>query len=318
MAAVQTGGDLVVDALRLIAALAAGELPSGYEAQDGQMRLNDLLAEWETQQYQVFTIQNLTSALGSGIFAVTAGVGGVITTRPVKIETANALRGGVTTPIEVINSARWAKIRDKLATGKVPEFLYNDNANPLANLNLWPGTLDTATTLDLWIWGEFTTLTTTLYTDLVIDATNNYQVTSVLNPFVAGDVGNYLNVPYGITNFTPGRYQISAVASGKASLVYPGTGTNAPIGTTGSTGGIASYDQALALPPGFWKGIRYNLALDLAPEYGRADLATMKLIAAIAQETKAEIRGLRQSNQSATEAPPVPDQAPPQNPEPAA
>ena len=314
--AVQTGGDLVIDALRLIAALAAGELPAGYEAQDGQMRLNDLLAEWETQQYQVFTIQNLSAALGAGVFAVTAGPSSLITTRPVKIETANSIRGGVTSPIEVINAARWARIRDKAATGKVPEFLYNDNANPVANLNIWPGTTDTLTTLDLWIWGEFSTLTTTLYTDLVIDAVNAYQVTSAANPFVAADVGNYINVPYGITGFTAGRYQINAVVAGKASLTFPGTATNAPIGTLGQTGGIASYDQGLALPPGFWKGIRYNLALDLAPEYGRADLATMKLITAIAQETKAEIRGLRQSNQSTSEAPAVPDQAPPQNPEP--
>lgn len=98
---VQTGGDLVIDALRLIAALAAGELPAGYEAQDGQMRLNDLLAEWETQQYQVFTIQNLTQALGAGVFAVTAGPSGLFTTRPVKIETANSLRGGVTKNMKI-------------------------------------------------------------------------------------------------------------------------------------------------------------------------------------------------------------------------
>lgn len=316
--ATQTGGDLVVDALRLINSLAAGELPSGYEAQDGALRLNDLLSNWATQQLEVFFVQNLQQALGSGISVITAGSGGTLTTRPIKIETANSIRGGITTPIEVIGSLRWAKIRDKAATGKVPEFLYNDNSFPLANLNFWPGTTDTSTTLDLWIWGEFTSLTTTLYTDLAIDGVNNYQVTSTLNPFTNTDVNNYLNVPQGVTGFTPGRYQIASVVGGKASLVYPGTATNAPIGTAGQTGGIASYDQALALPPGYWKAIRYNLGADLLPEYGRVDAGTANLILQAATQTKAELRGANQSNQSATEAPPVPDQPAPQNPNPAA
>jgi hypothetical protein len=307
-----TAGDLVVHALTLIGATAAGELPNPYEAQDGLYRLNDLLANWETQQLQIFSIVNFSQALASGINSVTMGPSGTFnTTRPIKIESAGAIRAGVRTPIEPVGALRWARIFDKAATAKVPELLYNDNANPLVTLNFWPSTADTSTTLDLYTWGEYVALTTLLFPDLVIDGANAAKVTSASYTFVAGDVGNFLNVPAGYTGFTAGRYSISSVAGGAATL-------SANVGTLGQTGGVATYDQPLALPPGFWKAIRFNLALDLMPEYGRVDAATAKMIAKTALTTLVELRGLQQSNQSATEAPPVPDAPAPQNPNTAA
>lgn len=65
--------------------------------------------------------------------------------------------------------------------------------------------------------------------------------------------------------------------------------------------------DTLDLPPAYNRAIRYNLAVDLAAEWGRT---VAPEIAAIAQQSKAAVFTLNQSNETATEdAPPAPTQA---------
>lgn len=80
----------------------------------------------------------------------------------------------------------------------------------------------------------------TTYTDLVIDAVTNTNVTSAGNPFTANDVGNILNITSG-TGFTTGRYQVVSQAAGVATL-------DRAVGTVGSTGGNGKLGGALASP----------------------------------------------------------------------
>ena len=77
------------------------------------------------------------------------------------------------------------------------------------------------------------------FTDLVIGATTT-QLTSAANPFTSAHVGNILNVTGG-TNFTTGRYQIAAVASGVATM-------DRAVGTAAATGGAGNLGGALASP----------------------------------------------------------------------
>ena len=76
-----------------------------------------------------------------------------------------------------------------------------------------------------------------VYTDLVIGTTST-QITSAANPFTPAHVGNLLNVVGG-TGFTPGRYQVSSVAGGVATM-------DRAVGTGGSTGGSGSLGGAMA------------------------------------------------------------------------
>lgn len=70
------------------------------------------------------------------------------------------------------------------------------------------------------------------YSDLVIGANpNQAKVSSVLRPFIAGDVGKTLYILAG-SGFTTGPYTISSVSLGVATL-------SAAAGTASSTGGIA-------------------------------------------------------------------------------
>jgi hypothetical protein len=174
---------------------------------------------------------------------------------PVKIESAGVILGGVRTSLE-INSTRWAAISDKAAAAFVPSVIYN--GYPLADLNVWSKPLGTPT-LDLYMWGEFTSFTNYKYNDLAIDATNANQVTSAGRPFTAADIGNFINVANQVAGFTPGRYAINSVASGQGDSVGEGR-------HHGHYGGIATYGMTADFPPCL-KAIRYNLAVDLEPDF---------------------------------------------------
>lgn len=76
-------------------------------------------------------------------------------------------------------------------------------------------------------------------TDIVIDGSDNTMITSAADNFASDDVGNIINITSG-TGFTPGRYEITAVASGVATL-------DRGCGTTGSTGGNGVLGGAMTL-----------------------------------------------------------------------
>ncbi|MCG3177374.1 MAG: hypothetical protein MOGMAGMI_02348 [Candidatus Omnitrophica bacterium] len=82
------------------------------------------------------------------------------------------------------------------------------------------------------------------FTDLVIDAVDDTKVTSALNAFDANDVGNIINVTGG-TGFTTGRYEVTAVALGVATL-------DRAVGTTSSTGGTGNLGGALDVMYDSW------------------------------------------------------------------
>lgn len=78
------------------------------------------------------------------------------------------------------------------------------------------------------------------YTDLVIDATTNTKLTSAASPFTSAHVGNLIYINGG-TGFTTGRYEVTAVAAGVATM-------DRAVGTTSSTGGTGKLGGALASP----------------------------------------------------------------------
>jgi len=77
------------------------------------------------------------------------------------------------------------------------------------------------------------------YTDLVIDATTNTDVTSAATPFTSAHVGNVINITGG-TGFTVGRYEVISVAGVIATL-------SSAVGTTSSTGGAGKLGGAIFL-----------------------------------------------------------------------
>ncbi len=78
------------------------------------------------------------------------------------------------------------------------------------------------------------------YTDLVIGNPTTTNLTSAARPFTPDDVGNVLNITAGV-GFTTGRYEITGVTSGVATV-------DRSVGTAGRTGGTAAYGGAFATP----------------------------------------------------------------------
>jgi hypothetical protein len=71
---------------------------------------------------------------------------------------------------------------------------------------------------------------------------------------------------------------------------------------------LANGAATFTMPEGYARAVRYNLAMDLAPEYGRMTAPEMANVAAIAAQTKDAIRKLVASNRagkSALAIPPV-------------
>jgi hypothetical protein len=85
----------------------------------------------------------------------------------------------------------------------------------------------------------YPTSTVFVYTDLVITPANN-RLTSVNRPFISADVGNIINITGG-TGFTTGRYQISSVSAGIATV-------DRSCGALNSLGGQAKLGGALLSP----------------------------------------------------------------------
>ena len=89
-----------------------------------------------------------------------------------------------------------------------------------------------------------------VYTDIVIDATDNTKITSAANPFGADTVGNIINVTGG-SGFTVGRYEIVSVAANIVTL-------DRAVGTISSTGGTGNLGGALDSVTDSWMDNDYR------------------------------------------------------------
>jgi hypothetical protein len=108
------------------------------------------------------------------------------------------------------------------------------NGNPATNwtynINSGGGAANPAQTG--WGWAEEGNYCPTYHngTDLVVDGSNNLNVSSASYNFVAGDVNRQIQITAG-TGWTHGYYTVSSVAANKAILAS----SPAPVGTTGGT-----------------------------------------------------------------------------------
>jgi hypothetical protein len=127
------------------------------------------------------------------------------------------------------------------------------------------------------------------YSDLVIDAVTNTDITSVARPFNGADVGNTMIITGG-TGFTPGTYTISAVLLGVATL----SGAVGALGSTGGQGG--EYTTATGADLGRqvnysdpfdftkWRGLNF-FSKESGPDYIQSILAEADLLYLFGTET---------------------------------
>ena len=188
--------DIVTDALREIGVLAAGEVATADEANNGLVVLNRMLDTWAAERLMIYTVTRTTWAIvaSDGQYSVGSG-GDVNVARPVHANdiTVNYMDStpdpDAEYPLRPLTDAGYAALDPKGQTDTLPQLFYYNPTYPLGTLTLWPAPTST-------------TLTGVLY------------------------------APAAVSQF-------------------------------------AALDTAVSLPPGYEEALVKNLALRLAPSYGR-------------------------------------------------
>lgn len=135
--------DLIIAALRKLGVLASGEVPNNNEMNDAFIALTNMLDSMSNERLVIYSVLREVFSLTAGKQTFTWGVGGDFnSTRPQKIEQAFVQAAG-TNPVaelklRIVNTAEYSDLVVKQVTSSIPIYLYNDDANPLANISFWP------------------------------------------------------------------------------------------------------------------------------------------------------------------------------------
>ncbi len=130
--------------MRMIGALASGEVPTGAEASDALTVLNQMLDSWAADRLMVFTITIDEFSLVPNQQVYTYGTGGNFDApRPARIDRVSIVSlTNVAQPLELpiayLTDRDWQQFPVKNITTTLPQTVYDDQAFPLRNLTFWP------------------------------------------------------------------------------------------------------------------------------------------------------------------------------------
>lgn len=135
MATAQT---IIERAMRLIGALDPEETPTATELANGLIALNAMMESWQLDRLMVYASEDVTKALTGGVGSYTIGpTGAIVSSRPIRIESARILAGGVETPLQVIQKDQYDAIPVK-TTQSTPDTLYYQPSYPNGTVYLSP------------------------------------------------------------------------------------------------------------------------------------------------------------------------------------
>jgi hypothetical protein len=151
-----TVADLIQGAFRVIGALAADEVPTASEQNNGFAALNDMLDSWAAERLTLFGTVRNTYTLTPGLNPHTIGSGGTFnTTWPVRVDRASIVLASSSNselPLNKLSDAEWQITQGKTTSG-LPVNLWVESAYPLAKLWLNPVPVN-ADTLVLYTWQQ--------------------------------------------------------------------------------------------------------------------------------------------------------------------
>jgi len=136
---VATAGDQINRALRLLGVLAEGESPSTSETADSLAALNQMLDSWSTERLAVYSTTDLSVTWPASTASRTLGpTGQLVGARPVKLDHAYYVVGGISYPVKIVNKEQYDSIPLKTTTSTLPEYLYINMAYPDTTVTLYP------------------------------------------------------------------------------------------------------------------------------------------------------------------------------------
>lgn len=161
-----TVSELIHSSMRLIGAIAAGELLETNELDDAFVSLNQMLSSWDTEGASLVARKRLlVSVFGiNGPYALPE--------RPVRIESASVAAGGIDSQLELVDSAGWESTPEKQAQSVYVRRLFCDYAYPAASVYIAP-IPRLGGQLEMWVYvpiTQFATLAT------VVDLPPGYEM----------------------------------------------------------------------------------------------------------------------------------------------
>ena len=271
-----TAQDLINGALRNINVLAAAETPSASDSADALQVLNDLLESWSIEHLTVYSVVENILQFTPGQYQYTIGnpVGGTFLGT---LAAGSTTISGVTPiPSNLIVGGTLSDLQGSIPTGTTITAIGTNTITMSANALSTVAVLETITYTvpgnfaiprPLRITNSFTRITTSGSSglDYPIDFEGGRdKYTAIGLKGLAGPwpiVGWYNpTYPYGNVYFYP-----NPSSAGALHLFTDQIFTD-----------FTTINQAINLPQGYARAIKKNLAIELAPEYGKAVSPTLQ------------------------------------------
>jgi hypothetical protein len=307
-----TASELIHSSMRLIGAIAAGEILETNELNDALVTLNQLLASWSTERVTVYEIRRDSFPL-TGAPSYTMGPAGVFAApRPTQIVAARASTANFGRGLTLIDVNRWSEILERGGAVNLPMKAFVDYASPLATVYLWPVPA-AGTVIELYTLQEYTTFPDGVAAPNGPPPPVHNFTPQRLTYTVPGGSGSFTVGPGGqLAMPRPARCDAIAAASGTyrraveivsalewSTMIEPSgapitvplemyvqygypavTLSLWPVAATGtlevhSLAALTAFvalTDTVNLPPGYELAIRYNLAVALLPEYPRSEV----------------------------------------------
>jgi len=139
-----TVSDLIHSSFRLIGAIVAGETLETNELNDAFVSFNQMISSWNTEGASLVGRQKL-------LVPLTASNQYALSQRPVRIESASVASGGIDSRLDIVDSAGWEAVPEKLAQSVYVRVLYCDYQYPNSTVYIAP-IPRLGGTLELWIY----------------------------------------------------------------------------------------------------------------------------------------------------------------------
>ena len=137
-----SAGEIINGSLRLIGALAEGEVPSAETSADALMAMNQMLDSWNTERLMIYNTIDQTFTWPSDQITQTLGpTGDFVGLRPVALDDSTYYRDastGVSYGIKFINQQQYDGIAVKTVTSTYPQVMWINMEYPDIAMTIYP------------------------------------------------------------------------------------------------------------------------------------------------------------------------------------
>jgi hypothetical protein len=138
----ETAGDIINGALRLLGVLAEGETPSAETSQDALRAMDQMIDSWNTERLAVFSTQDQVFTWPAGILSRTLGpTGDFVGNRPILLDDATYFKDpstGVSYGIKMINQQQYDGIAVKTVSSTFPQVIFTNMTYPDIEMFIYP------------------------------------------------------------------------------------------------------------------------------------------------------------------------------------